>query len=181
MAKARRTTQSSASTGRLAQQALQHYAQELRRYLQKRVNRPQDVDDLAQEVYLRLLRWEDAKVVEKPLQYLYGVAAHVIADFRVASSRLPAVPFSDAEFSELMECPTTDGNDSVQESLDIERRLTEALGQLPDTYAAIVIGFHREGLTYDEIGNRLNLSPNTVHKYLTRARAQLRMLLAEDE
>lgn len=180
MSKARRATPASASTGRLAQQALQHYAQELRRYLQRRVGRPQDVDDLAQEVYLRLLRWGDEKVIEKPLQYLYGIAAHVIADFRMAVSRSPAA-FSDVELTDLAECPADDATDAMHESLDIERRLTEALGKLPATYAAIVIGFHHEGLTYEEIGARLNLSAHTVHKYLTRARAQLRLLLGEDE
>lgn len=176
----KRINEPEAPARQLARQAILHYAQELRRYLRRRLRRPQDVDDLAQEVYLRLLRWDDAKVVEKPLAYLYGIASHVVADFHMAATRSTFVPLDDA-LVELPDYPAEDARDPVVEVVDIEQRLTRLLSQLPPTHAAIVIGFHREGLTYEEIATKLNLSANTVHKYLTQARAQLRILLAQDD
>lgn len=180
MTRTKQSGDSDTSGGNLARQAVLHYARELRQYLRRRLGRPQDVDDLAQEVYLRLLRWNEAKVVEKPLAYLYGVASHVVADFHMAAARSAFVRLDDDTLVELPEFSVDSVEDAASDALDTEQQVTRALAQLPPTYAAIVVSYHRDGLTYEEIAQKLNLSVNTVHKYLTRARAQLRMLLAQE-
>src|SRR5690349_20999913 len=48
-----------------------------------------DLDDLAQEVFLRLLRYDRAEVVDEPRGYLFKIAANVAHDW----SKRPAERF----------------------------------------------------------------------------------------
>src|SRR5580658_2391480 len=66
----------------LAASDYQKHALDLQRYLMRRVGHAQDADDLAQEVFARLLRIRDADLVRKPLAYLLGIATHVVREFR---------------------------------------------------------------------------------------------------
>src|SRR5271163_5093827 len=70
----------SAST--LASTAFRNHAGDLQRFLARRVAHAQDADDLAQEVFARLLRVRDADLVRNPLSYLLGIATHVVREFR---------------------------------------------------------------------------------------------------
>src|SRR5687768_9221214 len=62
----------------------------LRKFLKGKARvRAADVDDVAQEVFLRLMRYEKGELVEHPKAYLYKVAVHVAAEWSIrASSRL---------------------------------------------------------------------------------------------
>ncbi len=54
----------------------------IRKALRSRTSRPSDVDDLAQEVYLRLLRVPEPELVTNPQGYLYRVALNVAEEWR---------------------------------------------------------------------------------------------------
>ena len=157
--------------------AAQRYARELHRYLLRRLGRPQDVDDLAQEVYLRLLRLDETKCVQKPLAFVYGVAAHVVADFKLEASAEEAhLTFDEDAVQQWSEQPTEVLPDELGERVALERQLEWALKQLPPTQAAVLLAHKRDGFSYEEIAQRLKLSVNTVEKYLTQAKAKLRTL-----
>jgi len=161
----------------LAGSAARRYARELHRYLLRRLRRPQDVDDLAQEVYLRLLRLDEAKCVQKPLAFLYGVAAHVVADFKLhANTEEEHLTFDEDAIQQWSEHPTEVLPDEITERVALEQHLEWALKQLPPTQAAVLLAHKRDGFSYDEIAKRLKLSVNTVEKYLTQAKAKLRTL-----
>lgn len=59
-------------------------------------------------------------------------------------------------------------------------RLADAMGDLPDYQRAILVLYHVEMLSYEEIGDMLNLPLGTVKSRLNRARVNLRDILAED-
>src|SRR3954447_19342316 len=63
----------------------------LRRFLAGRAGvRAADVEDVAQEVFLRLMRYEKAELVDHPQAYLYKVAANVATEWSIrARNRLP--------------------------------------------------------------------------------------------
>ncbi len=44
-----------------------------------------DLDDVAQEVFLRLLRYETAEVVQHPQAYIFKMAANVTAEWAIRS------------------------------------------------------------------------------------------------
>src|ERR1700750_1783979 len=56
----------------------------LRKFLAGRgAVRVADLDDVAQEVFLRLLRYQSAEVVEHPQAYLFKIAANVSAEWAI--------------------------------------------------------------------------------------------------
>jgi RNA polymerase sigma-19 factor, ECF subfamily len=157
--------------------AFRHYRRELHRYLLRRLRRPQDVDDLAQEVYLRLLRHDETKCVRKPLAYLYGIASHVVADFRIETEHERERLTFDSEACEQgSEEPTSALPDDLADRLNLQQQLERALAQLPPTHAAVLLAHKRDGLSYEEVAQKLNLSVHTVEKYITQAKARIRTM-----
>src|SRR5262245_29293984 len=71
----------------LARSAFLHYGTELHRFLMRRLGQTQDAEDLAQEVFMRLSRIDNSEFVRQPRAYLFGVASHVVSEFRIRRSR----------------------------------------------------------------------------------------------
>lgn len=158
-----------------AAEAFGTYRRELHRYLLRRLRQPQDVDDLASQVYERLCRIPDERCVEKPLNYLYGIAAHVLADHRVEQEMQCHCDHvdTDDDWSDKPSCVLPD--DKV-DRLNLQQQIDRALAQLPTTHAAVLLCHKRDGLSYTETAEKLGLSPFTVEKYVTQAKAQIRTM-----
>jgi RNA polymerase sigma factor (sigma-70 family) len=158
-----------------------HYRRELHRYLLRRLRRHQDLDDLKQEVYMRLLRMDRMECIREPLAYLYSIAANVVADFTLAERRRydRVTPDSDA-VEHWADDPAQALPDDIAERTSLERELESALNQLPPLQAAALVLHYQEGLSCEEIAKKLGLSPKSVDKYLARAKARMRILLWSD-
>ncbi|MGH8176116.1 MAG: RNA polymerase sigma factor [Steroidobacter sp.] len=154
------------------------YEQRLHRYLVRRLRNPEDVNDLAQEVYMRLLRLDDAKSVRDPLAYLYRVASSVVADFWTGAGREQVEIDNDA-VEEWAENPESALPDDLAERLNLQQQLERAIAQLPPTQAAVLVLHKRDGLSYEEVARTLNLSVHTVEKYVTLAKARIRTMTWE--
>jgi RNA polymerase sigma-70 factor (ECF subfamily) len=150
------------------------YNRKLHCFLSRRWNRPQDVDDLAQQVFERICRADEEKIVEKPLAYLYGVASHVLADhiFDTKHQRIDWAEDVD-EHMEDIECWLPD---DMADRLNLQQQINKALAQLPPTHAAVLLCHKRDGLSYTETAEKLGLSVFTVEKYLTQGKAKLRTM-----
>ena len=157
--------------------SIPRYRQELHRYLRRRSRRPQDVDDLAQEVYLRLLRHDNKKCVRKPLAYLYGIAAHVIADYMDGSRQEREQVSSDG--ADEPEEGSGITPDDLGDQLNLQQQIERALAKLPPTQAAVLVAHKHRGLSYEEVAAELGLSIHTVEKYVTQAKARIRMMTWE--
>lgn len=153
------------------------YRRELHRYLMRRLRQPQDVDDLAQEVYLRLLRLDDEKCVHKPLAYLYGIASHVLADFRIeVEQEREHITVDSDTVDEWSDQPSCVLPDDLADRLNLQQQIDKALAQLPPTHAAVLLAHKRDGLSYEEVAKKLGLSIHTVEKYVTQAKARIRTM-----
>lgn len=156
-------------------EAMREFSRELKRYLMRRLGRPQDVDDLAQEVYLRLLSVSEETYIEKPLAYLYGTASHVLADHMFALKSRSRIDWGD-DYEQSMESPACVMPDDMAERLNLQQQIDRAVAQLPPTHAAVLLAHKRDGMSYEECAEKLGLSIFTVEKYLTQARAHLRTM-----
>jgi RNA polymerase sigma-19 factor, ECF subfamily len=154
--------------------AFEKYAAELHRFLLHRLQRSQDAADLAQEVYLRLTRLESTDWIRKPRAYLYGVASHVVSEFRMRTQRDP-VMFDSEAVERLAEDPECVTPDNLGDGVDAQRGLQQILAQLPPTHLAVLMLHKRDGLSYEEVARELGLSVHTVHKYVTQAKAQVKL------
>src|SRR6185312_14188520 len=65
------------------------HGRRLREYLAGRVRNRSDVPDLAQEVYLRLLRVERPEEIRSPEAYLFTIATNLIYEHAVRQSVAP--------------------------------------------------------------------------------------------
>jgi RNA polymerase sigma-70 factor (ECF subfamily) len=161
----------------LATSVFGRYRRELHRYLLRRLRQPQDVDDLAQEVYMRLLRIDDEKCIHKPLAYLYGTASHVLADYRIeVEAEHKHVSVSSEMVEEWENTPGCVLPDDIADRLNLQQQIDRALAQLPPTHAAVLLAHKRDGLSYDEVAEKLGLSIHTVEKYVTQAKARIRTM-----
>lgn len=145
----------------------------LQSFFRRRVRSKVEATDLSQEVYLRMLRLRDSQVIRNPEGYMYAVARNLLRERRVLEQRQSAsAPVSaldaDIEFADF---PAFDIE------LDVEsrtKRLLEVLRQLPPNCRAAILLQYRDGLSYQEIAQRLRVSTHTVKKYLAQALAHCR-------
>lgn len=161
------------STAAFAGSAFEQYRAALQHFLMLRLHSAENAQDLAQEVYLRLLRVENAELVRKPQAYLYRIASHVVYEFRMRERNEP-VDFDSEAVEQQVEHPPNVSPGEISDRLDAERRLERVLAQLPPTYRAVLLMKKRDGWSYLEIARALGISVHTVKKYLVRAVAQCR-------
>jgi len=140
----------------------------LERFIARRTRSRQDVADIAQEVFLRILRIKDVTSIRNPEAYLLTVAHNVIKE-RAVLDRRQSASVDVEDFSVQLETAIESMFDA---ELDDERatdRLREVLLQLsPKCRAAVSLQFN-DGLSYRDIGARLGVSTNMVKKYLSHA------------
>jgi RNA polymerase sigma factor (sigma-70 family) len=144
------------------------YGRRLRRFLSVHLRNVHDVPDLAQEVFLRLLRVERHETIRNPEAYLFTVASHVIHQHMLRRSSEPiSVDITEA----LAELQTSEGEDPTRRAEGAQRveALEEILRELPPRVAAALVLQRIGGFTVQEIGDRLGVSRETAKKYLARA------------
>lgn len=74
----------------------------------------------------------------------------------------------------------SDGPDVILERTAREAAVQDALGKMPEYQQAMLVMYHVENLTYEEISDALDLPIGTVKSRLNRARLALRDHLAGD-
>jgi RNA polymerase sigma-70 factor (ECF subfamily) len=153
------------------------YRYELHRYLLRRMRRSQELDDLKQEIYMRLLRMDQAECVREPLAYLYTVAGNVVADYTISERQHGHVTVDSDALDEWANDPAKALPDDLAERVNLERQIEKALQELPPLQAQVLVLHYQEGLTCDEIAKRTGLSTNSVDKYVTRGKTRMRELL----
>jgi RNA polymerase sigma factor (sigma-70 family) len=147
----------------------------LRAFFYQRIRRRPDAADLAQEVYVRMLRISDIDAIRNPEAYLYTVASNLAKEQRVLEQRgANTIDIEDA--AELLADLT-----SVSGGIDTERRikrLREVLRQLPPKCQAAVALHYWRGMSYQAIAPQLDISTHMVKKYLSQALAHCRRRMA---
>jgi len=146
-------------------------------FFRRRIRTGSDAPDLVQEVYLRMLRVGDVEAIRNPEAYLFAVANNLVKEHAVLDRRQAnQVDVDDWSVQEsLGEIPELDGQVDTKQRL---ARLREVLGQLPPRWRAAVLLQYREGLTYQQIADRLGVSTHMVKKYLSQGLANCRRRMA---
>lgn len=150
----------------------QRWNRSLLRFLGRRVRAGVDIEDLAQETYLRLLRARDLADVRNPQAYLLRVASNVVSEWR--NRQPPPETFEALDESAFV-------HEIVAEvALEAEvsrRQLDEMLQDMPPMTRAVVLLKFRDGWRCKEIARHLQLTERQVRRHLTRAFEQLRETL----
>jgi RNA polymerase sigma factor (sigma-70 family) len=148
----------------------------LKNFLGRRVRARDEIADLTQEAFLRVLRADSSQAISNPEAYLFTVAGNLAREYSVLSNRFRAAtdagdPSIERELSNWPDMDT---------ELDAPHRRQElqaALDELSPKCRAALIMQYRDGLTYQQIGEHLGVSANMVKKYLSKALGHCRQRL----
>ncbi len=144
---------------------------QLKKFLLRGVVNDVDAQDLAQEIYLRLLRVKNPELVITPRAYVYRVAIHVLDEWR-GRQRRERLNSSD----ELESLEASESYDAPEQR-ELLAHVQEAIKQLPPAYSAAVILKWHYGMSYHDIAQHLGISERRVKRYIVKGYAQLRVRL----
>jgi len=149
------------------------YGSALYAFFRRRTRVQHDAQDLAQEVYLRLLRVNDVDAVRNPEAYMFTVADNLLKE-RAVLARRQGRPI---DWSESLEEELKAHDPAVEHDVDSAlrtKRLSEVFAELSPKCRAAVVLQYRDEQTYAEIAAQLGVSTNMVKKYLAYAVAHCR-------
>ena len=149
------------------------YGERLRGFLSKRLRNQADAPDLAQEVFLRLMRVENHETIRSPEAYLFTVASHVLHQHMLKQSATPASVDIAELFSDLQ---LVSGDDPVSRADIAQRveRLERSMKTLPPKISTALLLHRFAGFSIEEIGRHLGVSRPTAKKYLARGLMHVR-------
>lgn len=147
---------------------------ELRRFVARRLSSPADVEDVVQDVFLRMHRGVGAlRDSERFGPWVYQVARSAIGDHRRRRARHP---LTDRDAPDLAEAA-----DETDDDREVERELARyvagLIGTLEPAYREALTLTELEGLTQREAAEQLGITVSGMKSRVQRGREQLRKLL----
>jgi len=140
----------------------------LQTFFMRRIRSKADAPDLAQEVYVRMLRISNQEAIRNPVHYLYTVANNLVKEHAVLDRRQASgIDIDEAPAHEQLESlPAFDRDlDATQRVA----RLGVVLQQLRPKCRAAVELRYTQGLSFREIAIHLEVSPQMAKKYVAQA------------
>ncbi len=139
----------------------------LKKYFNKRVSFPSEVDDLVQDVFVRLARRADLDSIEVVEGYIFQTAKASIAEYyrKRASSRADLQDMFDEEEHKVAGISI----ETVLASREAVRHLIAGLYELPEKTRDIFTLYHFEGYKQTQIAQELKIGIRTVERHLAQA------------
>lgn len=146
-----------------------HLSEDLRRFIRRRVSDDHAAEDLLQETFVRVHRnigsLQDA---DRLAAWVYQIARNVLNDYHRKGSL--SLPLADE--------PTAESSDPL---VEIRCRgggwLDEMIRSLPDGYREAIQLSEIDGLTQQEVADRLGLSLSGAKSRIQRGRGMLKEML----
>lgn len=136
----------------------------LKKFLSGFLRVRQDIEDVAQEAYLRAYIAEQRESIEQPTPFLFRVARNLALTRLSRKSRQITDYIEEAGASAVQETvAAADEELQAQEWLGL---YCEAIASLPEKCRQVFLLRKVHGLSHREIGERLNLSISSIEKYL---------------
>ncbi len=156
----------------------QHHG-DLIRFLRSRLPNEDDAQDLAQECYARLLRYQHDHDTTSLQFLLFRIARNLLTDAwrsRKAQHQDTHVPVDDVE----LEAPQPTQLDRIHGEQQINV-IKNVIRRLPPRCQAVFVFSRIDGLSHNEIARRCGISTRAVEKHITKALAACRAALGEDD
>jgi len=147
------------------------YRVPLIRYFGKRIREAYDVDDLVQEVFIRLVRQATLESVEQIDSYVFQTAANVIRD---RARRHAARHHREHDQLSESDLPTNElSPERVLLGTEQLGRAVAALEELPENTRRVFVLRRYEGMRHEEIAAHLGMSVSGVRFHMDKAKAHL--------
>lgn len=151
----------------------------LTQYLHRNWHNPSDIVDLRQEVYARVCLSAQREFPEEPQRFILVTARNLLIN-RLRDARVIPIE-ATADIDTLNVATEIPGPDRIAIARDELRRLQAALDQLPPRCRETVVLAHIEGLTGQQIAQRMSISPQMVSAHLTNGLRQLANIMYGEE
>lgn len=150
----------------------------LRAFFSRRAH-PNDVEDLVQEVLLRIQKRQPGAVVGNVEGYLFEVAANVLVD---RGRRDRTRRRSDhCELEEIHHPVDEVSPERVLQGREKMARAMAALGELPERTRQVFILVRFEEMSYKRVAQRLGVSISAVEKHVMKALRHLHARLRDED
>jgi RNA polymerase sigma-70 factor (ECF subfamily) len=139
----------------------------LKRFIARITRSVSDVEDIAQEAFLRAYAVERNRVIEQPKSFLFRIAKHVALSQLSRKSRQITDYLEDSEESLVIV-----SNNSAEDEVSAVQLLgvhCEAVAELSPQCRHVFLLRKVHGLSHKEIAAHLNIAVSTVEKHLTKA------------
>jgi RNA polymerase sigma-70 factor (ECF subfamily) len=141
--------------------------------------RESEAEDVTQEAFLKAYRklgHFDGR--SSFYTWIFRIAANTAMDWRKRESRRRHAPLPVGPEGEDAAPSSDAGPQSAAMRRELAVKIDAAIEALPDKYHEILVLREVEGLSYEEISQRLGMSKGTVESRLFRARERLRQRLS---
>ncbi|MBT8342718.1 MAG: RNA polymerase sigma factor [Desulfatitalea sp.] len=149
----------------------QKYDKGLRLFLLRKIGSAQEIDDIMQEVYLRLIRYGRRNIFEPNFSFLCTVALNVLRS-QLRKQKVRAVASHDSIDEAKIEAATLSPEQFLKSAQGLEV-IKSAIAALDDSKQQAFVMHRFEGLTYEAIGKELGISISAVRKRIVNAMHQV--------
>ncbi len=150
----------------------------LRRFIARFFSRPQDIEDVAQEAYLRAFDAQRAgEQVRSPKAFLFRIAKNVALNELARKSRLLTDYIEDSAAQDVV-----DQGSSTEEQVMSQEKLAlfcRAVASLPVQCRKAFLMRKAYGLPHSEISDQLGISVSTVEKHVASGLQRCSVYLRE--
>jgi len=151
------------------QEIIRRHHDSLIKFLRRRLSVADDAYDVAQETYIRMMKYEGSCEIVSPSAMLYRVAVNVANDHgRAAQARWSADHCSIEDVQVVSEEPSAERAVLAGQNLDM---LLEVIDGLPPKCKQVFLLSRAHGMTYPEIASHCGISVKMVEKQISRAMA----------
>lgn len=156
---------------------IERYERLVRSFLRKITGRIEVADDLAQETFVRLLQHADRYDPQYPMRtWLLTIARRLsINHGRRMDQQVMSTEYEGHRAAADSPAELAAANDVQQVT---RRMLDTALGQLSEAQREVMLLFHQQELSIEDVAQVMEIPVGTVKSHLHRARAAMRKILA---
>jgi RNA polymerase sigma-70 factor (ECF subfamily) len=157
---------------------VEHYYRELVSFLCARLGNRQAAEDVAHDAYLRVLERTEGQQIEHPRAFLYRTALNLVVDRHRRHQVRQAEPLDVLDSDERWHSP------APSQSMQLDQRLAlmrQALDELSATCRECFLLRKLEGLSHQQIAERLEISRALVEKHIVNAMKHCRQRMRQWE
>jgi RNA polymerase sigma-70 factor (ECF subfamily) len=163
---------------------VERHRQPVFNFILRTLQNPEDTEDLAQQVFVQT--WKAAgryRVTARFSTWLFTIARNLCLNELRRRGRHPTVPLDapreTPEGPVEREFPGPDPEPVTGTVLlsELEARIEEALGDLPEAQRSAILLFREQDLSYDEIARVLGVSVSATKSLIHRGRETLKLRL----
>ena len=145
-------------------QAFMQQQEPLKVFISRLIRRPQDIDDIAQETFVRAFLAEQKGTIQHPKAYIYRIARNLAFEILTKkSTKLTSYIEDSCNNALLQSTEDIEGTAIVMEKFD---RVKVAIAQMPPQCQRVFIMHKVYGFKYKEISQQLGISVSTVEKHI---------------